>query len=63
MELSNLQNAENVRQLRSRFIEIPNVPLRVRLGFDSPVALLGPSRVSDFGELSRAAHQVGTREG
>ncbi len=34
------QDAEKARQLRSRFIEILNVPRGYASGFDSPAALL-----------------------
>lgn len=34
------QDTETVRQRRARLIEILNVPLRARLRFDSPAALL-----------------------
>ena len=35
-----LQDAEKVRQRRSRLLEILNVPQRYASGFDSPAALL-----------------------
>ena len=37
------QDAEKVRQLRSQFIEILNVPLRVRLRFRLACGLAGRS--------------------